>query len=73
MRSEAPRRPTHGAATGAGRVVFEYTGPTSLVAKGGVTGRGYAFRGYGSRVTVDARDARSLAAVPYLQQVLRRA
>jgi len=54
-----------------GRVVFEYTGGASAVVKGAVTGRGYAFLGYGSRVAVDARDAASLAGLPYLQRVLR--
>ena len=54
-----------------GRVVFEYTGPASAVVKGGVTGRGYAFVGYGSRAAVDARDAPSLLRMPYLQRVLR--
>jgi len=52
-------------------VLFEYTGPTGVVVKGAITGRGYAFRGYGSRVAVDSRDARTLAAMPYLQRVLR--
>jgi hypothetical protein len=54
-----------------GRVVFEYTGPAGAVVKGGVTGRGYAFAGYGARATVDARDAPSLMRMPYLQRVLR--
>jgi hypothetical protein len=54
-----------------GRVVFEYTGPASAVVKGGVTGRGYAFVGYGARAAVDARDAPSLLRTPYLQRVLR--
>jgi len=54
-----------------GRVVFEYTGPASTVVKGGVTGRGYAFVGYGARAAVDARDAPSLTRMPYLQRVLR--
>ena len=54
-----------------GRVVFEYTGPTSAVVRGAVTGRGYAFAEYGSRAAVDARDAPSLMRTPYLQRVLR--
>ena len=54
-----------------GRVVFEYTGPAGAVIKGGVTGRGYAFVGYGARAVVDPRDAPSLLRTPYLQRVLR--
>ena len=54
-----------------GRVVFEYTGPARAVVKGAVTGRGYAFAGYGARASVDARDAPSLMRTPYLQHVLR--
>ena len=54
-----------------GRVVFEYTGPASAVVKGAVTGRGYAFVGYGARAAVDARDAPTLMRTPYLQRVLR--
>jgi hypothetical protein len=54
-----------------GRVILEYTGPDSLVVRGAVTGRGYAFAGYGAQVSVDARDAASLLATPYLQRVLR--
>jgi hypothetical protein len=54
-----------------GRAVFEYTGPSSTVVKGAVTGRGYAFVGYGARAAVDARDAPSLMRMPYLQRVLR--
>jgi hypothetical protein len=51
--------------------VFEYTGPASVVVKGAVTGRGYAFVGYGARAAVEARDAPSLMRTPYLQRVLR--
>lgn len=36
-----------------------------------ITGRGYAFVGYGARTTVDACDAPSLMRTPYLQRVLR--
>jgi hypothetical protein len=54
-----------------GRMVFEYTGPTSAVVKGPVTGRGYAFVGYGARAAIDPRDAPALLRMPYLQRVLR--
>ena len=50
-----------------GHVIFEYTGPASAVVRGTVTGRGYAFAGYGARVAIDARDAPSLIDTPYLQ------
>jgi T6SS, Phospholipase effector Tle1-like, catalytic domain len=39
--------------------------------KGALTGRGYAFLGYGARVVVDARDAPSLTTMPSLQRVVR--
>jgi hypothetical protein len=52
-------------------MVFAYTGPASMFVKGPVTGRGYAFVGYGARAKVDARDAPSLMRTPYLQRVLR--
>ncbi len=71
LRSATPGRQARGPKAGMGRVLFEYTGPTGVVVKGGVTGRGYGFRGYGSRVAVDSRDARSLAGTPFLQRVLR--
>ncbi len=54
-----------------GRVLFEYTGPASLVVRGAITGRGYAFAGYGARAAVDARDAAQFLRVAYLQRVLR--
>lgn len=70
-------RATHGGQAarqqvpGGGRVVFEYTGPATAVVKGAVTGRGYAFAGYGARAVVDARDTLSLLRMPYLQRVGR--
>jgi hypothetical protein len=52
-------------------MVFEYTGPTSAVIRGEVTGRGYAFVGYGARASVDPRDAPAMLRMPYLQRVMR--
>ena len=71
LRTEHSARGTRGPIPINGGVVFEYTGPGSAVAKGAVTGRGYAFVGYGARAAVDARDAPSLLRTPYLQRVLR--
>jgi len=51
------------------QVQFEYTGPTGMTAVGAVTGQRYRFSGPGARVAVDARDRRSLLAVPRLREV----
>jgi hypothetical protein len=64
-------RGTRSPAATNGRVVFEYTGPARAIVKGAVTGRGYAFIGYGARAAVDVRDAPSLMRTPYLQRVMR--
>jgi hypothetical protein len=48
---------------------FEYVGRTGLTVVGPITGRRYRFGRAGARVTVDGRDAMSLAAVPKLRQV----
>lgn len=50
-------------------VPFEYVGATGLTVMGPFTGRRYRFEGRGSRVSVDPRDAPSLAAVPHLRRV----
>jgi hypothetical protein len=71
LRAEYSARGTRTPIATNGRVVFEYTGPARAVVKGAVTGRGYAFVGYGARAAVDARDAPSLMQMPYLQRVLR--
>ena len=71
LRTEHSARGTRSPIASNGRVVFEYTGPARAVVKGAVTGRGYAFVGYGARAAVDARDAPSLMRTPYLQRVLR--
>lgn len=48
---------------------FEYNGKTALTVIGPVSGVRYRFAAPGSRVAVDLRDRRSLAAVPNLSQV----
>ena len=48
---------------------FEYTGKTALTAVGPVSGARYRFATPGSRVAVDLRDRKHLAAVPNLMQV----
>ena len=50
-------------------VLFEYVGPTALVAQGRVTRGRYAFPHPGAQVPVDARDAPSLAGVPHLRRL----
>jgi hypothetical protein len=49
--------------------MFEYRGGRVLTVVGQGTGYQYRFVGFGARVSVDARDRASLAAVPYLRQV----
>ena len=51
-------------------VVFQYTGRTTMVVIGPVSGRRYRFDTPGARVEVDPRDRRSLAAVPHLRQAV---
>ena len=48
---------------------FEYTGKTALTVVGSVSGMRYRFSGPGSRVPVDLRDRKSMAAVPNMIQV----
>lgn len=50
-------------------VDFRYEGPTRLQAQGPITHRRYRFEHSGAIVTVDARDAPSLAAIPHLRRV----
>jgi hypothetical protein len=50
-------------------VAFEYVGPTALTTVGPVTGKSYRFERHGARVFVDARDVRSMVAVPHLRRV----
>ncbi len=48
---------------------FEYTGRTAMTVIAPVTGLRYSFPAPGSRVAVDLRDRKSLAAIPQLRQV----
>ena len=48
---------------------FEYMGATGMTVVGPVTGKRYRFDNPGSRVSVDPRDAPSMAAVPHLRRV----
>ena len=48
---------------------FEYVGATGLTVVGPVTGKRYRFDNPGSRVSVDPRDAPSMAAVPHLRRI----
>jgi hypothetical protein len=72
LRTASPAHSMRRQARVNGRMIFEYTGPTSAVVKGAVTGRGYAFAGYGAREAIDPRDAPALLRMPYMQRVLRR-
>ena len=49
---------------------FEYTGQTSMVVVGPVSGKRYVFDRPGARVGVDPVDKPSLASVPRLRVVL---
>lgn len=51
------------------RAWFRYTGATGVTVVGAVTGTVYRFAHTGALVSVDARDRRSVAMVPVLQQV----
>jgi hypothetical protein len=53
-------------------VAFEYVGRTALTVAGPASGRVYRFERTGSRVEVDLRDRRSLAAIPLLRQIVLR-
>jgi hypothetical protein len=48
---------------------FEYQGGRVLTVTGQGTGYQYRFVGFGARLSVDARDRTSLAAVPQLREV----
>lgn len=50
------------------KVMFQYTGRTSIAVIGPISGVRYSFTGPGAQVEVDIRDRRSLAAVPNLRQ-----
>jgi hypothetical protein len=49
-------------------IPFEYTGHSSLVIKGYVTGKIYQFAGKGSVQVIDYRDAGGLMAEPDLRK-----
>lgn len=73
VRLEPRRRPeSPPAGARAATVAFEYTGSTSLVAVGPVTGRRYVFNSRLARVVaIDARDRPGLRAVPHLRETQR--
>ena len=48
---------------------FEYTGQTSLMVIGPVTGLRYHFAGHGAQARVDARDRSHLLGIAALRQV----
>ncbi len=50
-------------------VTFEYTGKTALAVTGPLTHANYRFPEPGARVTVDAREAGSFAALPNVRRV----
>jgi hypothetical protein len=53
----------------AGKVSFQYVGSTGLTVIGPVTQKVYVFDGPGMQLSVDIRDARSLAVIPLLRQL----
>jgi hypothetical protein len=50
-------------------VSIRYSGPTSAVATGPVTGRQYRFPQSGTILQVDPRDQAALAKVPHLRRI----
>ncbi len=50
-------------------VAFKYSGKTSMIVIGGITGKRYRFDRPGTILTVDPRDRPSLSAVPNLRQL----
>jgi len=50
-------------------IYFEYSGLTALTVQGPISRRRYRFAEPGARMSVDRRDAPSLAAVPQLKRV----
>ena len=50
-------------------VIFECIGARGITVIGQGTGNHYRFVGYGARVSVNARDRKSVAAVPGLREV----
>lgn len=50
-------------------IPFEYVGKTGLTAVGAFTRRTYVFGSPGAKVSADARDVASLAAIPLLRQL----
>jgi hypothetical protein len=48
---------------------FEYTGRTAMTVIGPVSGVRYRFDAPGSRIAVDLRDRKTVAAIPQLVQV----
>jgi hypothetical protein len=51
------------------KVFFEYSGQVPVRVVGAVSGNHYRFSGPGARLEIDARDRRSLAAIPKFRQV----
>lgn len=50
-------------------VLYQYTGPTSMMVAGRMSGAKYQFAGPGAKVQIDLRDAPSLAALPNLRRL----
>lgn len=50
-------------------IVLEYTGQSTLIAIGPVSGRRYRFEGSGARLSIDPRDRVGLASIPKLRPV----
>lgn len=48
---------------------FQYEGPSSLLVKGAITNKTYAFRFKGEALEIDARDVPAMMAEPDLQWV----
>jgi hypothetical protein len=62
-------RPTATAPSARPPITFEYTGKTSLAVTGPITRASYRFLLPGAKVSVDARDAGAVAAVPNIRRI----
>jgi hypothetical protein len=68
-RLERPSRPVVAPPAPRPPVTFEYTGKTALTIVGPITRVTYRFPAPGARVSVDARDAGAVSAVPNVRRV----
>jgi len=69
VRRAVPTSPAFATSQRSSVTYFEYTGKTAMTVLGPISGMRYRFPAPGSRIAVDLRDQKHLAAVPNLLQV----